>query len=119
MGLLRKILFLAEQKTVPLSVDEVSLEGYDRDMISYHFYLAGDALLVRLAEEVNPKQKGLIRPYILAINWIGHEFIDSARDELVWEKAMRRMAKVSGSMPFDELMRLLKNLIHEIIYDKK
>jgi len=29
------------------------------------------------------------------------------------------MTKVSGSMPFDELMRLLKNLIHEIIYDKK
>lgn len=119
MGLLRKILFLAEQKIVPLSVDEVYLEDYEKDIISYHFYLAGDAGLVRLAEEVSQKTKGLIRPYILAMTWIGHEFIDSSRDELVWEKAMRRMVKVSGSMPFDELMKLLKNLIHEIIYDKK
>ena len=41
------------------------------------------------------------------LTWNGHEFLEAARDDTIWQKAKSRMIERVGGMPFDLMLALL------------
>ncbi len=41
------------------------------------------------------------------LTWNGHEFLEAARNDTIWQRAKTRMAEKVGGMPFDVMLALL------------
>ena len=62
------------------------LEGYTEEQIGYHATLLGEAGLAKVIDVTcmgSPSPEGIIR----CLTWEGHEFIDSARENTIWNQA--------------------------------
>ena len=82
-------------------------EGYTADAIHYHVQLLHDAGLIH-ADELVPGQWWPER-----ITWAGHEFLDSARNDKLWNEAKRRVERELGSAPFRVVHELLIRMANE------
>jgi hypothetical protein len=82
-------------------------EGYKAEAIHYHVQLLHDAGLIH-ADELVPGQWWPER-----ITWAGHEFLDSARDDKLWNDAKRRVERELGSAPFRVVHDLLIRMANE------
>ncbi len=94
MDLVRSILLDAEEN----GIDETDfympeIPGYSEDQISYHNGLLYDAGLIS-AYRTADKTNGAVY-YVRRLTWQGHEFLDAARNESVWNKA-KEVAKKKG-----------------------
>jgi Hypothetical protein (DUF2513) len=69
-------------------------KGHDIATLHYHLQLLHDAGLIE-ASEVMPGQWWPER-----ITWSGHEFLDAARNEDLWQETRRRVETSLGSAPF-------------------
>jgi Hypothetical protein (DUF2513) len=69
-------------------------QGHELETIHYHVQLLHDAGLIE-ANEVMPGQWWPDR-----MTWAGHEFLDAARNEDLWQETKRRVAGRVGSAPF-------------------
>jgi hypothetical protein len=47
----------------------------------------------------------------VTLTWAGHDFIDAARSDTTWSKAMEKVKTVGGSLSFTILKQLLDLLI--------
>jgi hypothetical protein len=81
--------------------------GYPAEAIHYHVQLLHDAGLIH-ADELVPGQWWPER-----ITWAGHEFLDSARNDKLWNEAKRRVEKELGSAPFRVVHDLLIRMANE------
>jgi hypothetical protein len=82
-------------------------EGYSPEAIHYHVQLLHDAGLIH-ADEIVPGQWWPER-----ITWAGHEFLDSARNDELWNEAKRRVERELGSAPFQVVHDLLVRMARE------
>ena len=108
--LVRKILFAVEEcdqdqrECVPLGFD-----GHDKKTVAYHVWLLMDAGLI----------EGLSKPGFCwqaqRLTWAGHEFLQSIRDDTIWNKAKEKVLKPTASWTFGILMEWLKQEIKEKI----
>lgn len=112
MELIRKILFFLEERPVHKAETEISIEGYERDIIEYHMLLLAQAGLVDF-ESSKTKNGRIIRAYVLGLNWAGHEFLDAIRTEKVWRKLLKYAKDKGGSLPFDLLKILGTEMLKE------
>jgi Hypothetical protein (DUF2513) len=79
--------------------DEIVIEGYTPDQISYHAYLLLDARLADGYQETTTDSTGP-EGKLISLTWAGHEFADAARDETRWRKAMGVVQEKGGSVIF-------------------
>ncbi len=110
MNLVRKILLALETSAhghAPLGME---IEGYSEEQIGYHVHLLGQAKL--LTVEVTTGW-GSQSPKAIptSITWEGHEFLDSARDETIWSKAMKKAGDVGGPLSLTVLKSVLDSLL--------
>ena len=104
--LIRCILFEIEGKNEnPGGWIDLELKGWPADLISYHVWLLHEAGLIE-AHEATTKDGYEWKPK--TIRWEGHEFLDAARNDKAWKKAMERIKKLPGSVSFAVLLGLLK-----------
>jgi hypothetical protein len=82
-------------------------EGYTPQAIQYHVQLLHDAGLIH-ADELVPGQWWPER-----ITWAGHEFLDSARNDKLWNEAKRRVERELGSASFQVVHELLIRMANE------
>jgi len=82
-------------------------DGYDLGVIHYHVRLMHDARLID-ADEIVPGQWWPER-----VTWAGHEFLDAARNEELWQETKQRVEKGAGSAPFLVVHELLIRGIRE------
>ena len=104
MDLGRKILLELEGEKYDGSsriYDFPIIDNYSESEIEYHVGSLQDAGLL-LAEE--PVDGSLLIPQKLT--WQGHEFLDAARNQNVWEKVKGVAREQGGSLPFDILKAL-------------
>jgi Hypothetical protein (DUF2513) len=98
LDLVRRILFRLEgEEGASLSSPGWSSfveDGHDIATIHYHLQLLHDAGLIE-ASEVMPGQWWPER-----MTWAGHEFLDAARNEELWQETKRRVQANLGSAPF-------------------
>ena len=100
MDLVRKILIAVEEGNVKLD----DLE-YDRDQINLHVELMEEHGLVEAV--IVPDSDG-IEHTILAcsverLTWEGHDFLDKARNESIWEQAKKKCLEGTGGLTLELL----------------
>ena len=56
---------------------------------------------------------GSSAPQAIPINltWAGHDFLDAARNDTIWSKAMDRAKTVGGTLSFEILKKVLDSIL--------
>ena len=91
----------------------IEVSGYTPEQINYHAYLLGEAGLARV---IDVTTHGDESPEAIVVNltWAGHEFLDSIRENNIWNEAKDKITKVGGaSLPI--WIALLTELIKKQI----
>ena len=111
MELVRTILLAVEENGPPRGFFQLELRGYDPETVSHHVLLFGDAGLLEIHDrklrnhfEVMPKR----------LTWAGHEFLDAARNDTIWNKAKELVKEKGGAVPFEVLKDLLLKLASSV-----
>lgn len=109
MDLVRKILLALEEHEHGFAPREFDIEGYAGEQIAYHAYLMDQAGLI---EAANTTHMGSSSPEAMPrkMTWEGHEFLDAARSETIWNKARQKIKEAGGSVTISTLTALLKKL---------
>jgi hypothetical protein len=104
MDLIRKILFQVEEKGQPLGWVDLEIPGYAPEQIAQHVRLLEEAGLIE-AQNLSTMDGFDYRPKRLT--WAGHEFLDAARNDTVWNRTKEMVKDKGGSIPFEVLKGLL------------
>jgi len=104
----RKLLALAEDQ--PAGQDLMTFSGdFENTPVEVveHIALMIDAGLIDGEAHPDPGMKGGGIFVINKLTWAGHDFLNAARNDNVWNSTKRRMAKV-GSWTFGLVLEVLK-----------
>jgi Hypothetical protein (DUF2513) len=102
--LVRALLLYIEQSPPGKSINGLTRENYETEVISEHM-----ALLIEegfLKGEVSPSYSG-IHYVVFGLTWKGHDFIDNARNDTVWKKVMADAENKGMSLSMSVLNGLL------------
>lgn len=85
---------------------DLYLEGYTDAQIGYHTKLLFDAGYI---DAIDMTAVGSPYPELkpTSLTWRGHEFLDAAKNETVWKRAMDAVREKGGSVPISVLQALL------------
>ena len=95
MDLIRQMLLAIEADEHGFA-PKVDVRGYTQEQINYHAFLLGEAGLAVVSEAThfgseNPEA------IILRLTWSGHEFLDSSRENQIWNQAKDKIGKIGGA----------------------
>ncbi len=105
MDLARMILFEIEKCEAPMGLlQELKIEGYSSQEISYHIKLLYQAGLLEAedASTMGMGPKGFCW-FAGSLTWEGHEFLEAARDDNRWNKTKKLFADKGGGLVFEAL----------------
>ena len=107
LELVRKILLAMESHEHGFYSEYPEIENYTKEEIGYHAFIMKQAGLIDAAERSNLSSKS---PDAVPINltWLGHEFLESTKDEKLWEKAKKVVIEPVGGIAIDVLTEWLK-----------
>lgn len=106
MDLIRQIAFLLEGQEDAVDTGDFGLEGFTSGEIQYHCELMAEAGLILAPDDLQTLDgSGL---YVVRLTWAGHDFLDAARDQEVWNKVTKQVKERTVSVAFDGLVALLK-----------
>ena len=111
MELIRKILLAAEEDCS--GGLQPTIEGHAEEEIQYHVGLLRQAGLINSINASSLDRESYI---ITGLTWEGHDFIDAARNETVWRKALHIFTERGGGMTFELMKQLLTKLLSERIF---
>jgi hypothetical protein len=111
MELIRAILIEIERDR-PADVSlPIKVQGYNDEQVNYHLILLHEAGLIDALsfsgsgkEDVIPKR----------LTWAGHEFLDAARNDNVWNKTKEIVMNKGGNISFEILKGLLSKVAMSI-----
>jgi hypothetical protein len=109
MELARLILMRIEEQESYQDNISCEFEGYTDEQVHYHIMLLSEA---GLAVALDASSLQDINWIPQRITWQGHEFLDSARDNMIWKKAKEIMAK-TGGFAFEVAKPLLISLVKQ------
>jgi hypothetical protein len=110
LNLIRLLLLQVESGEKP-----EGMSRYTEAQILYHCALAVEAGLLQ----------GRIRPgsesraggaMIDRLTWTGHDFLDAARSDTLWNHAQDTIRKKGGAWTFELVTELLKSLLRESLF---
>lgn len=106
MDLVRAILLECEQHAGAPGF-RVEVPGYSPEEIGYHIRLLGQAGFLTYGEMSTRGDP--YGAYVKSLTWAGHEFLDSCRDNSIWQQAKAAMAPLgTAAMPvWQELLSSL------------
>lgn len=108
--LIRKILLAIEEHTEDTAIQNLTIDGYNHEQITYQMYLIHDAGLV---EGEISFGNGTVTPceyYILRMTWAGRDFLNACRDEGRWVESKEIFGK-QGGVTFDVAKEILVSLM--------
>ena len=110
MELIRKIALAIEDSPSGYAPDDLAIDGYSDEQISYHAHLMIQA---GLATGIDLTTMGSDSPEagLTSLTWDGHEFVEMARDDTRWKKAMGIVEEKGGSVTLSILTQVLTELM--------
>ena len=112
MDLVRKILLKVEGLPFDGRFYDVSVEGRSDDEITYHVMLLHEAGFI---EAINLSNLGGTCWKPKRLTYSGHEFLDAARSDTVWQKAKAVTLKSTGTLTLEGLKIALPHVIKALI----
>jgi hypothetical protein len=103
MTLVRDILLEVEARSDGSSWVDLSIDGRSPEEIAYHVKIMSQAGLV----EAIDVSAGDFDWRASSLTWEGHEFLDAARNNTVWRKALQLVRDKGSAIPFEVLKPLL------------
>lgn len=99
MDLVRKILLALEEHEEGFAPPDFHVRGYSEDQVGYHVHLMIQGGLLLGCDTTH---LGSTSPTASAtsMTWLGHDFLDAARDKNVWHQAKAIVEKL-GSAAFE------------------
>jgi len=95
MDLIRKILLTIEADEHGFA-PKIEIPGYTQEQIDYHAVLLGEAGLVQAHDMTDMGAKSP-QAMITQLTWAGHEFLDVARENNIWNQAKDKVNKIGGA----------------------
>lgn len=110
MDLIRQILFEVEKCSNGYAPQEIKVDGYKPEQISYHVALLGQAGLMQVQDVTSMGSSG---PEAIPLNltWEGHDFLDAARNDTMWSQAKQKAKAVGGTLSLAVLKQVLDSLL--------
>ena len=106
MELVRELLFLAESDE-----DDLELcEKYGTEKVAGHVAILIDAGLVKGSAPEGQHGRP-IASQITRLTWVGHEFLDNARNDTVWKNVMAKIKDFASTVSFEILVEMLKTSV--------
>ena len=96
LDLCREILLKTEGHDDPYGPAYIESEQHSRQEIGYNTYLLGQAGFVELYD--NSGQNDPYNYYPLSMTWTGHEFLDTIRDDSVWNNVITALRNQLASV---------------------
>ena len=112
MDLIRKILQEIEVFPEPGEWVPIGIDGYSPDEIYYHIRLLRQAELIDAYVIEIAADEGVFICKAKNITWAWHEFLESTRNESLWELAKETIRDKWGGVPFEPLREFLSGISH-------
>ncbi len=109
MDLIRLLLLQTESGEKPEAMDR-----YTEPEILYHFELGIEADLLD-CRVVRGAQGDVVGASIRKLTWQGHEFLNSARDNELWNQAKKKAISTGGSWTLEGLKLPLFELVRRSV----
>ena len=106
--LIRKILNEVESSDHGYYVGYPEIKGYSVEQIRYHIHLLGESGLADVVD-VSFSDGNSPQAELRNLTWQGHDFLDSIKDESLWEKAKKTVLGSASGIAIDVLMAWAKN----------
>lgn len=105
--LVRKILLKLEDTQGDHPFEELTIEGYSSNQIKYHVEIMAQKGLLNLYH-LQARYDDETTAYIPKnLTWEGHEFLEAARNENIWKKALKHLQDKGSGLSFEFLKALL------------
>lgn len=109
MDLCRRILLQRAEDTRSV-VHDFAVDGYDNEAIRYHCNLLKQAgFIASLSLDIHNKL------FVGELTWQGHEFLESIREDTVWNKTKDVIAKKGLPMVFDVVKEISKAVLTSML----
>ncbi|MDA0590279.1 MAG: DUF2513 domain-containing protein [Planctomycetota bacterium] len=110
MDLVRRIGFVLEAAPSDgIDSDAISIPSYDDEQIAYHCVLMHEAgLFDAIDVTTSASPFGLKEFLIRRLTMAGHDFVDLAREDGVWNKVKSKVAEVAGGVTIGIMVQCLK-----------
>ena len=105
MNLIRQILLQIEANDDPQLWIDPEIDGRPEQGISYHIMIMEQAGLL---DAIDRSAIGIFRWSARRLTWLGHEFLDVAKDESRWKSCLA-VAGGNGAANFDILHQSLRD----------
>jgi Hypothetical protein (DUF2513) len=102
MDLIRYILLEIEEKESTTSWTTLSLEGYSDEQVNYHLDLLDQVGFLEVKKLIN--ERHMVRNLTMR----GHDFLDNAKNESVWNKTKAVIKDHGGSASMQVILEVLK-----------
>jgi len=114
MDLIKEILQkLEDQETFGGDLGAKSFQSHPPEYVSYHIAIMKDAGLI----EAKETKKGSNRKFVARrLTWQGHDFLDAAKNETIWNKAKEIVKEKGGIFSIEILKKILAKLAMGYIF---
>lgn len=112
MDLVRRILMKIESHEHGIAPYPLMIDGASDELVGYHIHLLGQAGLLAV-DEITSLESDSPEAMALHMTWTGHDFLDAARSDTIWNRAKQRVAGTVGSVTFEAFKALLVALAKE------
>lgn len=104
LNLIRAILLEVDRRSEVDAGRPIVIEDYDEEAVEHHTRLAVESGLIE-ADDHAPDDRATLSPRGLTVE--GRSFLNLARDEDTWNRAMQHCQTCIGSIPFDVFHTML------------
>jgi hypothetical protein len=104
MDLVRQILLQIEAAQQPRGPVKLTIPGHSEEEVSYHVKLPAQAGLITAVDNSTMQS---VSWQAAGLTWPGHEFLDSIKNETVWDKTKAVVKEKGGAISFEVLKGLV------------
>lgn len=114
MDLFRKVLLKEEEFPAYHIWSGNEIESYMPEQVGHHLELAMDAGFI-IGKRVTDEGENFL---IERLTYAGHEFLDAARQDTLWQKAKQIVLKNAGTLTVEALKIALSQLMQSAAHGK-
>ena len=112
MDLVRGVLLRIEELPFDGRFHDINVDGHSEEEINYHVMLLHEAGFIE-AMDLSSTSGICWKP--TRLTYSGHEFIDAARSDIVWQKAKAWTLKSTGTLTLEGLKLALPHVVKMLI----